>query len=186
VVKGGNMKTYFILSAIGKDRPGIVADVSEVIYECGGNIEDSSMSLLRNHFALLLLFSTEREEVNQKLSTGLKRLEWEKKLTVFFSPISFEEAHPRAKEPAERFEITTSGIDHAGIVYKVCRLLADRGINIVDMETHRVASAESGTPIFEMEIDIEIPQSISEQSVRDELHRLANELVIDLVLKKKM
>jgi hypothetical protein len=40
-----------------KDRPGIVADVSEVIYECGGNIEDSSMNLLRNHFALLLLFS---------------------------------------------------------------------------------------------------------------------------------
>jgi len=50
------MKTYYILSAIGKDRPGIVADVSEVIYECGGNIEDSSMTLLRNHFALLLLF----------------------------------------------------------------------------------------------------------------------------------
>ncbi|MGZ3592030.1 MAG: ACT domain-containing protein, partial [Thermodesulfobacteriota bacterium] len=59
------MKTYFILSAVGKDRPGIVSDVSEVIYDCGGNIEDSSMSLLRNHFALLLLFSTEREEVNQ-------------------------------------------------------------------------------------------------------------------------
>ena len=70
------MKTYFILSAIGKDRPGIVADVSEVIYGCGGNIEDSSMSLLRNHFALLLLFSTDKEEVNQKLSSDLKRLEW--------------------------------------------------------------------------------------------------------------
>jgi glycine cleavage system transcriptional repressor len=180
------MKTYFILSAIGKDRPGIVADVSEVIYECGGNIEDSSMSLLRNHFALLLLFSTEREEVNQKLSSGLKRLEWEKKLAVFFSPITFEEAHPRAKEPTARFEITTSGVDHAGIVFKVCRLLSDRGINIVDMETHRVASAESGTPLFEMDIHVEIPQSISEQGLRDDLHHLANELMIDLVLKKGM
>src|SRR4030043_476722 len=147
-----NMKTYFILSAICKDRPGIVADVSEVIYECGGNIEDSSMALRRNSVALLLLFSTEREEVNQKLSAGLKRLEWEKKLAVFFSPISFEEAHPKAKEPTDRFEISTSGIDHAGIVYKVCRLLADRGVNIVDMETHRVASAESGTPLFQREI----------------------------------
>ena len=180
------MKTYFILSAIGKDRPGIVADVSEVIYECGGNIEDSSMSLLRNNFALLLLFSTEREEVNQKLSAGLKRLEWEKKLTVFFSPIPLEEAHPKAKEPTDRFEITTSGIDHAGIVYKVCRLLADRGVNIVDMETHRVASAESGTPLFEMDIHIDVPRSMSEQGLREDLHHLANELVIDLVLKKKV
>jgi glycine cleavage system transcriptional repressor len=180
------MKTYFILSAIGKDRPGIVADVSEVIYECGGNIEDSSMSLLRNNFALLLLFSTEREEVNQKLSAGLKRLEWEKKLTVFFSPIPLEEAHPKAMEPTDRFEITTSGIDHAGIVYKVCRLMSDRGVNIVDMETHRVASAESGTPLFEMDIHIDVPRSMSEKGLREDLHQLANELVIDLVLKKKV
>jgi predicted amino acid-binding ACT domain protein len=102
------MKTYFILSVVGKDRPGIVADVSEVIYECGGNIEDSSMSLLRNHFALLLLFSTEREEVNQKLSVSLKRLEGERNLTVFHSPITLQEAHPRDKEEVDRFKITTS------------------------------------------------------------------------------
>jgi glycine cleavage system transcriptional repressor len=178
------MKTYFILSAIGKDRPGIVADVSEVIYECGGNIEDSSMSLLRNHFALLLLFSTEREEVNQKLSAGLKRLEWEKKLTVFYSPIPIEEAHPKAKEETHPFKITTSGVDHAGIVFKVCRLLAEKGINIADMKTHRVLSAESGTPLFEMDIDIEVPVSISEVGLRENLHHLANDLMIDLVLRK--
>ena len=178
------MKTYYILSAIGKDRPGIVADVSEVIYECGGNIEDSSMSLLRNHFALLLLFSTEREEVNQKLSAGLKRLEWEKKLTVFYSPLPIEEAHPKAKEETHPFKITTSGVDHAGIVFKVCRLLADKGINIADMKTHRVLSAESGTPLFEMDIDIEVPVSISEVGLREDLHHLANELMIDLVLKR--
>jgi len=68
------------------------------------------MSLLRNHFALLLLFSTEREEVNQKLSSALKRLEWEKKLTVFYSPITFEEAYPKVKEETDRFKITTSGV----------------------------------------------------------------------------
>ena len=178
------MKTYFILSAIGKDRPGIVADVSEVIYECGGNIEDSSMSLLRNHFALQLLFSTEREEARQKLSSSLKRLELEKNLTVFYSSITFEEAHPTAKEPTDHFEIATSGVDHAGIVFKVCRLLADRGINIVDMATHRVLSAESGTPLFEMDIHIEVPQTISEEALRKDFHRLANELMIDLVLKR--
>jgi len=179
------MKAYFILSAIGKDRPGIVADVSEVIYECGGNIEDSTMSLLRNHFALLLLFSTEREEVNQKLSSGLKRLEGEKNLTVFYSPITVEEAYPKFREQTERFKITTSGVDHAGIVFKVCQLLADRGINIIDMETHRVLSAESGTPLFEMDMDVDVPRSISEEGLRENLHRLANELMIDLVLKKK-
>ncbi len=143
------------------------------------------MSLLRNHFALLLLFSTEREEVNQKLSSALKRLEWEKNLTVFYSPISFEQAYPKLKEETERFKISTSGVDHAGIVFRVCRLLADQKINIIDMKTHRVLSAESGTPLFEMDIDVGVPKSLSEQKLRDQLHQLANELMIDLVLKKE-
>jgi glycine cleavage system transcriptional repressor len=178
------MKTYFILSAIGKDRPGIVADVSEVVFECGGNIEDSSTSLLRNHFTLLLLFSTEREEVIQKLSSGLKRLEWEKGLTVFYSPITLDEVEERTKEPRSRFTMTTSGVDHAGIVFRVCRLLADRNVNIVGMKTHQVFSAESGTPLFEMEIDIAVPNSLPEQGIREDLRRLADELRIDLVLRK--
>jgi glycine cleavage system transcriptional repressor len=178
------MKTYFILSAIGKDRPGVVADVSEVIYECGGNIEDSSMSLLRNYFALLILFSAERESVNQKLSSGFGRLEGEKNLTVFYSPVTIKEAHLKPKEKADRFKITTSGVDHAGIVFRVCRLLADQGVNIIDLETRCLLCAESGTPLFEMDLDIDIPHSLPEQSLRQDLHRLADELVIDLVLRK--
>ncbi|MGQ9509523.1 MAG: glycine cleavage system protein R [Thermodesulfobacteriota bacterium] len=178
------MKTYYILSAIGKDRPGIVADVSEVIYTCGGNIEDSSMTLLRNHFALLLLFSSEREEVGQKLPAGLRRLEWEKNLTLFYSPVTVEEANFRPKEEVERFKISTSGVDHAGIVFNVCRLLSDRGVNIIDLKTLRHISPESGTPLFEMDMEVEVPKSISEQKLREELHHLANELVIDLVLRK--
>ena len=45
-------------------------------------------------------------------------------------------------------------------------------------------SAESGTSLFEMDIDIEVPRSISEQGLREDLHHLANELVTDLVLKR--
>lgn len=76
-------------------------------------------------------------------------------------------------------------MDHAGIVFKVCGLLADRGINFVDMKTHRVLSAEIGTPLFEMDIDIEVPRSISEEGLREDLHRLANDLMIDLVFKRR-
>ena len=47
------------LSAIGRDRPGIVADLAELIYECDGNLEDSSMIILGSEFAVLLLLSGE-------------------------------------------------------------------------------------------------------------------------------
>jgi glycine cleavage system regulatory protein len=58
------------------------------------------------------------------------------------------------------------------------------GIKYFDMETHRVLYAESGTPLFEMDIDIEVPCSISKEGLRGNLHHLANELMIDLVVRK--
>lgn len=179
------MKSYYILSAIGKDRPGIVSDVTEVIYECGGNIEDSNMGLLQTHFALLTLFSADIEEVEQKLPSKVKRLEQEKHLAVSYAPISFEDVHAEGKEKGHRFYVTTSGIDHSGIVHRLSKFLADRSINIINVRTQRTLSAESGTPLFEMDLEIDVPQSILEQRLREELHHLANELRIDLVLRRR-
>jgi glycine cleavage system transcriptional repressor len=179
------MRSYYILSAIGKERPGIVADVSEVIFECGGNIEDSNMGLLKTHFALLILFSAEKEEVEKKLPARLKRLEWEKNLSVFYSSIPEEEMLSTKKEAFQRYRLTTSGIDQSGIVCRVSRLLSDQKIHIIDMKTQQSRTAESGTPLFEMDIEIDVPSSISEQGLREDLHRLANELMIDLVLRRR-
>jgi glycine cleavage system regulatory protein len=36
-----------------------------------------------------------------------------------------------------------------------------------------------------MDIHIDVPRSMSEQGLREDLHHLADELVIDLVLKRK-
>ena len=154
------MKSYYILSAIGKDRPGILANVSEVIYECGGNIEDSNMGLPGPTLPCWSSFPAPEEEIDQKLSTRLKRLEWEKNLTVFYSPVTFEEAQAKGKRGAHRYHLTTSGIDHSGIICRTSRFLADRRINIIDVRTQRVLSAESGTPIFEMDIEINVSWSI--------------------------
>lgn len=46
------------MTAFGKDRPGIVADVSQVLYENGCNLEDSTMTLLAdNHLNIVDLVS---------------------------------------------------------------------------------------------------------------------------------
>ncbi|HSO20332.1 MAG TPA: ACT domain-containing protein [Desulfosarcina sp.] len=39
------MAQRFIMTAFGKDRPGIVADVTEILFENGRNLEDTSMTL---------------------------------------------------------------------------------------------------------------------------------------------
>ena len=176
-------KRYYALSAIGKDRPGIVADVAGLIYECGGNLEDSSMTRLGTQFALLILLSGSGEEMLYRLSTGCKKLEWEKRLTIFLTPVEESENLPPA-EARQCYEITTAGLDRMGIVYHVSRLLADREINIVDMHTKATPSPESGTPIFTMKILLQVPGRVSPAGLLEDLNRLGEKLAIDITLRK--
>ena len=78
------MSKKFLLTAFSKDRPGIVADLSQVIYENGYNLEESSMTYLAGEFAILLLLSTSGQndgDVQEKLSSECRRLEREKGIT---------------------------------------------------------------------------------------------------------
>ena len=178
------MKRFFALSAIGKDRPGIVAEVSGLIYECGGNLEDSRMTRLGEQFALLILLSGSGEEFQYRLSTGCKRLEWEKHLSIFLTPLEAFEGKPGEKGRIELYELSTTGMDRMGIVHRVSQLLADQRINIADMQTKATPSPESGTPIFTMKILLEIPAEISAKELLEKLNRLGEELAIDITLKE--
>ena len=178
------MKRYYALSAIGKDRPGIVADVAGIIYECGGNLEDSRMTLLGDQFALLILLSGDGEEFLRRLSAGCKRLEWQKHLAIFLTPVEGTEGRPPFKSLMDIYELSTAGLDRMGIVYHVSRLLADQGINIIDMQTKSTPSPESGTPLFTMKIVLQAPAELSTPDLLKKLNRLGEELAIEISLKK--
>lgn len=47
----------FVLTATGRDRPGIVAAVTRVLLDLGVNLEDAEMAILRGHFAVVLMLS---------------------------------------------------------------------------------------------------------------------------------
>jgi glycine cleavage system transcriptional repressor len=178
------MRQLFILSAIGKDRPGIVADVSELIYEGGCNLEDSSMSLLGSHFALLVLLSGEEEGLGERLSRACKRLEWDKGLTIFLSPIRGEGGEPSVAKVDPDYEVRVVGLDRAGIVYRTSRLLAARGINIVDLHTHVEPAPNSGSPVFTMLVEVTVPPETDRKALRRELEALADDLHLEISLTK--
>src|SRR2546427_10989292 len=114
------MRRWFALSAIGLDRPGIVADLAELIYECDCNLEGSRMPILGSEFAVLLLLSGQGPDGERRLSAGCKRLEWEKRLTVFFRPLEGAPA-PMGERPGHVRECVITGVDKAGIVARVAR-----------------------------------------------------------------
>lgn len=176
------MKHWFALSAIGRDRPGIVADLSELIYECDCNLEDSSMTILGGEFAVLLLLSGQGADVERRLSTACKRLEWEKRLTVFFRPLEEEPTPYGTGTRMVSYELHATGVDKAGIVARVARSLADHGINITQMQTHARPEPGSGVTIYTMKIHMDVPASIGVPAVRERLERIADELHIHIDL----
>lgn len=74
------MEQKFIMTAFGKDRPGIVAEIARIIYENKCNLEDSSMGRLADEFTLILLLAGAGEKLQEKLSRACQRLEMEKEI----------------------------------------------------------------------------------------------------------
>ena len=176
------MKRWYALSAIGRDRPGIVADLAELIYDCDCNLEDSSMTILGSEFAVLLLLSSTSADAEHLLASTCKRLEWEKRLTVFFRPLEGDGPPRPAGAPGAPMECAVTGVDKAGIVARVARVLADHGVNITALSTLSRPEPESGTPIYTMRIQMIVPRVVDRQALRAELERVAAELRVDLTL----
>lgn len=176
------MKKWFALSAIGHDHPGFVADLAELIYECDCNLEDSSMTILGGEFAVLLLLSGQGDEVERRLSTACKRLEWEKRLTVFIRPLEGEPTPFGAGERFHLYELQATGLDKAGIVARIARCLADHSVNITHMETHSRPEPGSGTAIYTMRIQMAFPEQVQPRTLQEQLERIADELHIHIDL----
>jgi glycine cleavage system transcriptional repressor len=175
------MEQRFIMTAFGKDRPGIVADVTGILYENGCNLEDTSMTLMAGEFTLILLFTAGSAEVADPLSKACRRLEQEKGISAFLRPLEPQEtAEPRNRVNTRTLHV--EGLDQAGIVYKVSRFLADHRINIVDLKSTVKASPESGTALYVMDIRVQIPNETAMDPVEKRLRAVADDLNVDITL----
>ena len=96
------MKKYMILFSVGKDRPGIVDDVSTVLFLHNANMEDSRMAVMGGRFSIMTLFSCETDQL-EPIKNGLQGL---KELGLDISLHEAEEPTAVPKEPALPFLIS--------------------------------------------------------------------------------
>ncbi len=175
------MMSWFILSAIGSDRPGLVAELAQLIYDCDANLEDSRMSILGSDFAVILLCSSDAKGAEHQLATGAKNLEREHGLTVLIRPLDGRQRPPIPAPGTRLYRVEAVGEDRAGIVAALCRLLADRGVNIAELST-RSRIGPGGSPHYELTIAAEVPETADIQDLAQALEAEADHLVIDVVL----
>ena len=163
---------HFAVTAVGADRPGIVAAVTRAFVEHGCNLEDCSMTILRGQFAMMLVVDAAPEVGAADLESALAGPAAQLDLVVTVRAIA--EPPVPAGEPPASWTLSVYGADHPGIVHGVAALLAARGVNIVDLST-RVAG-EPGNPVYAMVLEIAVPPEVHPHHLQAELEAKAGEL----------
>ncbi len=164
--------TLLAVSAVGADRPGIVAAIAGVLHEYGGNIEDSSMTILRGHFAMTLIVAADHPAAT--LEAALTAAASDLLLTV--REVAPEAEHRRGRP----YVVSVYGADHPGIVARVAGLLAERSVNITDLTTRLVGDAVS--PLYAMVLDVDLPPGANPAEVEGARRGLAAELDVEATM----
>ncbi len=162
--------------AVGADRPGIVAAVTGVLVERGCNLEDTSMTILRGHFTMMLVVEAPAGELDD-LRPALERAVSPLGVKVDVLPVDEAVAESPEGDP---WTVSVYGADHPGIVHGVASLLAELGINIRDLNT-RVIGPPSD-PVYAMLLDITVPDGVDADDLGLRLDVLARELGVDCSL----
>lgn len=165
-----------VISAIGRDRPGLVEDVSRCVLDAGLNLADSRMVNLRGRFALLLLAEGPEDRL-VALRRDLTALGAERGLEVGYGS---QQAEPAPPASGLAFRVETYSLDQPGIVHRTSRLLRGLGANIEELETRLESAPFSGDAIFRMRLRITVPSSVGPARLRAELTALAAELSCDV------
>ena len=167
-----------MISALGRDQPGIVDGLSRVILDCQCNIVDSRMSVLGGEFAVVLLVSAPSAQKIEALKAELQHHQKTLGLTI----ISKETVAQAACPDQISYDISAVAIDHPGIVHQLARFFSRKGINIETLGTDRYAAGHTGTPMFSIRMQINVPPDVKIAELRIQFLEFCDDLNIDATL----
>lgn len=171
------MKTQLVISALGEDRPGIVDELSNIIYTHALNVEDSRMSVLGGEFAILLLVSGEQSSIDA-IQSQLDDIEQSLQMRLLLKPTS----ETNANQNTIPYAVEVSALDNPGIVRNIASFFSNRNINIVNAQTERYAAPHTGTPMFALHMTVGIPTDINIAQLREAFMETCDELNLDAEL----
>lgn len=158
------------VTVLGHDRPGIIADVTGVLAELGGNLEDSSMTLLRGHFAWTLVVSVDVDAT--AVSDRLAHLRAE---GLVVSVLPMPESGAAAPE-GSAWLLSVHGADRPGIVSGLTRVVADVGGTITDLTTRL------GTGLYLLVAEVALPRDTDVDALTARITAAAEQLGVRATL----
>ena len=170
---------HFALTIIGRDRPGIVSQVTEILFQGGFNIADSSCSILGGQFSMILIISNPGISTKEEFSDTFSPLE-ENNLSVYIRTLKTG-GEIRPELEGELCMISVYGADKPGIVYQVAKELGDRNINITDLNTKLIG--DKLKPVYVMMLEAILPEGSELEDVESWMKELKQKLQVDISVR---
>jgi glycine cleavage system transcriptional repressor len=161
---------HFALTIVGRDRAGIVSQVTKILFDLGCNIADSSCSILGGQFAMILILGHPEFTDRESFGEAFKPLE-ESDLSVSLRVLK-PGGEIRSNIFGDICMISVYGSDKPGIVYRVAQVLGEKNINITDLNTKYV-----------MVIEAVLPENVEEEDVHGWLTPIRDDLQVDITVR---
>jgi glycine cleavage system transcriptional repressor len=162
--------TQYAIAAMGSDQPGIVAAVGETLLEVGGNIDDSSMTILGGHFAMLLVVNApiDRDALQQSLRQVAERFD-------LMLEVRSATRHRFSDQERDDYVVAAYGPDKPGLVLTLSRVLADADANITDFGSRLGADRT-----FAMWFNVSLADGTIVEDLAESLRRAGGDLQLDV------
>ena len=167
-----------VVSALGDNSAGVVRNLTKVVLDCGGNIMESRMAALGSDFAMLLLVSGNWHTMNRLEQDLAKHAETDGLV------MQLKRTEPRkvGKELLP-YAVDVVGLDQPGIVNNMSSFFAARFVEIGDVTTRTYQASTTGTPMFSVQMLINIPASVHISGLREEFMEFCDQLNVDAIIE---
>ena len=164
--------TLLAVTVLGHDRPGIIADTTRLLADLGANLEDSTMTILRGHFAMVLVATA--DATPEQAEEALAPLSADGSLLVSVREVPPEE--PGAPL-GSTYLLSVHGADRPGIVSTVTAVVAEAGGNITDLSTR--LSGE----LYVLLAEVDLPGAVDPEQLSRDLATVGDGLGVEVSLR---
>ena len=165
--------TLQAITVLGHDRPGIIAETTRILADLGLNLEDSTMTLLRGHFAMTLVCAGDTDSIDVEAS--LAPLTADGTLTVSVREVPVEAGHQAV---GASYVLTVHGGDRPGIVSRVAGEVARVGGNITDLTTRLAGD------LYILVAEVDLPAAADLDGLQESLRAAAADLGVGVTLRE--
>ncbi|MEO2267949.1 glycine cleavage system protein R [Pseudoalteromonas pernae] len=160
-----------VLTVLGKDRPGLLEDLSSVILNHHGNWLASNLSHLAGKFAGIVQVEVAEEHLRelQNALHDLSHLE-----------IRVESGEIIQGEAPQQINLVITGNDRPGIVQELASVIRHKGANITHLTSKQQSAPNWGVPLFSAVATVSLPPGMNRDAVIEALESITPDVIVDV------